>query len=60
MYYNEEKKYNYNDFPQFWNSIDDTFDHLHIVWWNNPIVGVQATFSYDDKIVQHSQNMQID
>jgi hypothetical protein len=53
MYYNEKKKYNYNDFPQFWNFIDHTFDHLHIVWWNNPIVGVQqATFSYNGKIVQ--------
>jgi hypothetical protein len=46
MYCDEEKKYNYNDFPQFHNFIDHTFNPLHIVWWNNPIVGVQATFSY--------------
>jgi hypothetical protein len=46
MYYNEEKKYNYSDFPQFRNFINHTSDPLHIVWWNNQIVGVQATFSY--------------
>lgn len=58
MYHNEENKYNYNDFPQFWNFIDDTFEHLHTIWWNNSIVGVQqVAFSYYGKIVQHSQNM---
>jgi hypothetical protein len=51
MYCNEKNKYNYNDFPQFWNFIDHTSDHLHSVCWNNPIVGVQqATFSYYGKL----------
>jgi hypothetical protein len=51
MYYDEKNKYNYNDFPQFQNFIDHNSDHLHTIWWNNPIVGVQqATFYYYGKL----------
>jgi hypothetical protein len=47
MYLCDEKKYNYIDFSQFQNFIEHNFDPLHIVSWNNPIVGVPyATLFY--------------
>jgi len=30
--------------------IDHTYDPLHIVWWNNPIVGIQMAFFYYGKL----------
>jgi hypothetical protein len=51
MYHDEEEKYNYSDFPQLKIFIDHTFDLLHIVLWNNPVVGVQqTTFFYYGKL----------
>jgi hypothetical protein len=41
MHCDEEKKYNYINFPKFRNFIDHNSDVLHIVWWNNPTTSVQ-------------------
>jgi hypothetical protein len=47
MYCCNEEKYNCNDFPQFEIFIKHAFDPLHIMWWNNLVIGVlNANFFY--------------
>jgi hypothetical protein len=45
MYCDDEKKYNYINFPKFCNFIDHNSNVLHIVWWNNPTISVMPFFS---------------
>ncbi len=40
MYCCNEEKYNCTNFPQFEIFIEHAFDPLHILWWNNLVIGV--------------------
>ncbi len=46
MYCDEKNKYSWNDFSQFKNFVEQSFNVLHVAWWKNLAINTPSSFFF--------------